>query len=195
MSSSLLGATLRSGTIDILFHLLIINSIIIMEKFDIFTFCPNGVDEVYGVVIDHVTDAPVPTMEGDVETIYESYLCYAQNRLFYFSRFRHVRLMADGVKRVIEDDFTASEPIVEYVVMPKYDERLANWLEQQKMNHRMILIESTLGLSVEQEVAICEAIGKIVSPEENHLHVAFDRHFADKELVDKYNLVYSTIDE
>lgn len=165
-----------------------------MKKLDIFTFRPNGADEVYGVVIDRVNDTSVPTMEGDVETIYECYLCYAQNRLFYFSRFRHVRLMADGVERVIEDDFTASEPIVEYVVMPAYDECLTNWIERQKMNHRMILIESTIGLSVEQEVAICEAIEKIVSPEKKHLHVSFDRHFADKELVDKYNLVYTTID-
>lgn len=165
-----------------------------MNKLDIFTFCPNGVDEIYGVVIDRVNDTPVPTMEGDVETIYECYLCYAQNRLFYLSRFRHVKLTADGVERVIEDDFKPSEPIVEYVVMPAYDDCLANWLEQQRMNRRMILIESTLGLSVEQEVAICEAIGKVVSPEEKHLHVAFDRHFADKELVDKYNLVYTTIE-
>lgn len=166
-----------------------------MEKLDIFTFYPNGVDEVYGVVIDRVNDTRVPTIEGDVETIYECYLCYAQNKLFYYSRFRHVRLMADGVERVIEDDFTASDPIVDYVVMPDYDECLAGWIERHNLNHRMVLIESTLGLSVEQEVAICEAIGKIVSPEENHLHVAFDRHFADKELVDKYNLVYTTIDE
>ena len=166
-----------------------------MNNLDIFTFCPNGVDETYGVVIDRVNDTPVPTMEGDVQTIYECYLCYAQNKMFYLSRLRHVRLMADGVERVIEDDFKHSEPIVEHVVLPDYDTCLTNWIERQKLNRRMILIESTLGLSVEQEVAICEAIGKIVSPEEKHLHVAFDRHFADKELVDKYNLVYTTIDE
>lgn len=158
-----------------------------MEKLNIFEITlPNGVDTALGVVID------VVSIEGDKFDTKTKYLIYCQNRLAYC--IEHKVCVGTDYDTTYYFDNT----VIDYVVLPEYDECLANWREQQKLNHRMILIESALGLSVEQEIAICEAIKgivEIVSPEENHLHVAFDRDFADKELVDKYNLVYTTIDE
>ena len=77
-----------------------------MKKNDVFTFtAPNG-EEVTGAVIDVV------------ETSYYTnlYLCYAQNRLFYI------------FETINEDlyyvEMNVGETIVEYAVLPAYDEAL-----------------------------------------------------------------------
>ena len=162
-----------------------------MKKLDIFKMTlANGIDTAYGVVVDTVR------IDGDELNTKYTHLCYCQNRLFYYiEEVVYCGVEPNTHEAMYETTYKRGNVVVDYVVLPDYDECLTSWIEQHNLNRRMILIESTLGLSAEQEVAICEAIGKIVSPEEKHLHVAFDRHFADKELVDKYNLVYTTIDE
>lgn len=158
-----------------------------MKKLDIFKLTlPNSVDTAIGIVIDVISKEVVE------HTTFEKYLCYSQNRLFYY---HHTITACNCVECTYDEHWAIGETIVDYTILPDYDELLDNWLEEDKMNHRMILIESTLGLTIEQEVAICEAIGKIVTPKEKHLHVTFDRHFADKELCDKYHLQFDTIDE
>ena len=162
-----------------------------MKKLDIFEMTlDNGVDVAYGVVIDTIN-----TVENNFDKKY-THLCYCQNRLFYYiEKLTYRGIESDTHEPMYETTYERGNTVVDYVVLPAYDECLANWIEQHKLNHRMILIESTLGLTVDQEVAICEAIGKIVYPEEKHLHVSFDRHFADRELVEKYNLGYTPFDE
>lgn len=162
-----------------------------MNKLDIFEMTlDNGVDTVVGVVVDTVS------IEGDELDTKYTHLCYCQNRLFYYIEHVEYRgVEPDTHEPMYETTYKRGRTVVDFVVLPDYDECLQGWIERQKMNHRMILLETTSGISIEQEVAICEAIGKIISPEEKHVHIAFDRHFADKELCDKYNLVYTTIDE
>lgn len=162
-----------------------------MKKLDIFEMTlDNGVDTAYGVVIDTVR------IDGDELDTKYTHLCYCQNRLFYYiEEVAYCGVEPDTHEAMYETTYKRGNTVIDYVVLPDYDACLQNWIERQKMNHRMILLETTSGISIEQEVAICEAIGKILSPGEKHTHVMFDRHFADKELCDKYNLVYTTIDE
>ena len=171
-----------------------------MEKGTIFQFtAPNGV-EVTAVVLNVTA-----RIDDCSDRLFCHHICYGQNRIFdYFITYNRVPVVVDRNEfgdditeyQTIVEDSTFGEILVDYCVIPAADEALEKYTtEQDTLNHRMILLETTSGISIEQEVAICEAIGKIISPEEKHVHIAFDRHFADKELCDKYNLVYTTIDE
>ena len=77
-----------------------------MKKNDVFTFTASNGVEVTGAVIDVV------------ETTYFTnlYLCYAQNRLFYI--FETIHEDYDCIERNV------GETIVEYAVLPAYDEAL-----------------------------------------------------------------------
>lgn len=161
-----------------------------MKKLDIFELNLDGGDTVYGVIIDTVK------IEEDGLDVVHTHLCYAQNKLFYYiERVCYCGIDENTHELTYRHTYTRGNTVAENVSLPDYDACLTSWLERQKLNSRMILIESTLGITVEQEVEICEAIGKILSPGEKHLHIRFDRHFADKELVDKYNLKFDAIDE
>lgn len=173
-----------------------------MEKGTIFQVtAPNGV-ELTAVVLN-VTSIFDESSYND--RVHCRHICYAQNRIFeYFVSYEKVSVaigkdeygddIMDEQTVIIDSSF--GETLVGYCVIPTADEALEKYTtKQDKFNYRMILLETTSGISIEQEVAICEAIGKIISPEEKHVHVTFDRHFADKELCDKYNLAYTTIDE
>lgn len=161
-----------------------------MKKLDIFELTLDNGGSAYGVIIDTVS------IDGDELNTKYTHLCYCQNRLFYYiEEVSYCGVDPNTHEAMYETTYKRGKTVVDYTILPDYDERLDNWVEEHKMNHRMVLIESTLGLTIEQEVAICEAIGKIVTPREKHLHVTFDRHFADKELCDKYHLQFDTIDE
>jgi len=173
-----------------------------MKKGTIFQVtAPNGV-EITAVVLNTTSSFDESSYN---DRVHYRHICYAQNRIFeYFVSYERVSVavgrneygddIMDDQTVIIDSSF--GETLVDYCVIPAADEALEKYTtEQDTLNHRMILLETTSGISIEQEVAICEAIGKIISPEEKHVHIAFDRHFADKELCDKYNLVYTTIDE
>ena len=82
-----------------------------MKKNDIFTFtAPNGV-EVTGAVIDVVETTYFTTL----------CLCYAQNRLFYIFETIH----EDYVDRKV------GETIVEYAVLPAYDDAIEEFLKKK----------------------------------------------------------------
>ena len=82
-----------------------------MKKNDVFTFtAPNGT-EVTGAVIDVV------------ETTYFTNLClcYAQNRIFYIFETIH----EDYVDRKV------GETIVEYAILPAYDDAIEEFLKKK----------------------------------------------------------------
>jgi len=71
-----------------------------MKKNEIFTFtAPNGV-EVTAVVIDCLGTCNFEEVE-DSKHWDEKYLCYAQNRLFYYTEWTQI-------DKVIDDDFVPS---------------------------------------------------------------------------------------
>lgn len=81
-----------------------------MKKNDVFTFtAPNGV-EVTGVVLHR-----------DNIEIRNIYLCYAQNRLF-IGYTDNQWVDVNGHKERIETPFKVKEVIVDYAVLPDYDE-------------------------------------------------------------------------
>ena len=171
-----------------------------MEKGTIFQFtAPNGA-EVTAVVLNVTT-----RIDDCSDRLFCHHICYGQNRVFdYFITYNQVPVAVDRDEfgddiienQTVIEDSAFGEVLVDYCIIPGADDALEKYTtEQNTLNRRMILLETTSGISVEQEIAICEAIGKTISPSEKHVHVMFDRHFADKELCDKYNLVYPTIDE
>lgn len=84
-----------------------------MKKNDIFTFTtPNGVEVTAAVLDKRITENSI------VFTKY-LYLCYAQNRLFYYVE----KYYPDIDKTEKEMD----KIIVDYAVFPDYDEALNNY--------------------------------------------------------------------
>ena len=93
-----------------------------MNKNDIFEFtAPNGI-EVVAVCLD-VTHS-YQCGEG---TFYYEYLCYAQNRLFIGSTYTVYD--ENGEKKELE--FTQDRIVVEYCILPYYDEELKNYSPDQ----------------------------------------------------------------
>ena len=88
-----------------------------MKKNDVFTFtAPNGA-EVTAVCLD-VTHS----YQCGEDTWYYEYLCYAQNRLFIGAAYTGFE--DDEYK---EYDFTQERVVVNYAILPDYDELLARY--------------------------------------------------------------------
>jgi hypothetical protein len=88
-----------------------------MKKNDIFTFtAPNG-EEVTGVVLNNSWD--------DVHAA-NVYLCYAQNRLFAATT-SNQWIDRDGRKIRVESPIEIREILVDYAILPDYDELLARY--------------------------------------------------------------------
>lgn len=84
-----------------------------MRKNDIFTFtAPNGA-EVIAVVLDKQLKR-----DDCILTIHQ-HLCYAQNRLFYYIE----KYFPD----VDKTEYEIGNTIVDYVIIPDYDELLARY--------------------------------------------------------------------
>lgn len=162
-----------------------------MSKGTVFEFDTTNGGKAIGIVVDTID------IDGDAAFEYTStYLCYSQNRLFYLivsNKYAGIDPETHDAAYYVEHK--VGNTVIEYVILPEYDEAIAHYEEEQSFNHRMILIESTSGITVEQEVKICEAISNIVGDNNKHVHIMFDRHFADKELCDKYNLVYTELED
>ena len=88
-----------------------------MKKNDIFTFMsPNGV-EVTAVCLDITYN-----YQSGENTWYYEYLCYTQNRLFIGATYT---VYEDDEYR--ELDFTQERVVVNYAILPDYDELLARY--------------------------------------------------------------------
>lgn len=84
-----------------------------MKKNDVFTFtAPNRV-EVTAVALYAVT------MFDGITFIGNKWICYAQNRLFTMMDYK------EGIKKYEEPEY--DEVIVDYAVLPDYDELLARY--------------------------------------------------------------------
>ena len=84
-----------------------------MKKNDVFTFtAPNGV-EVAAVVIAIISNSKYQTIT----------LCYAQNRLFTY--YEHIAY--DAETGDAESDYSYGEVVVDYAILPDYDEMLARY--------------------------------------------------------------------
>jgi len=84
-----------------------------MKKNDIFTFtAPNGVEET-AVVVAIISSSRYQTVA----------LCYSQNRLFTF--YEHIAYDVESGEA--ESDYSYGEILVEYAVLPDYDELLARY--------------------------------------------------------------------
>ena len=106
-----------------------------MEKNDVFTFtAPNGA-EVTGVCLDLIRS----TYESNVW--YVTYLCYAQNRLFTIKEERGTVPVAVDIDEFGDDVFEEQEyvtqnygeVIVDYAILPDYDEQLEDYYHQQDL--------------------------------------------------------------
>lgn len=90
-----------------------------MEKNDIFTFTTSDGVEVTAVVLDKQL-----RRDDCILTIYW-YLCYAQNRLFYYIE----KYFPD----VDKTEYEMGNTIVDHVVIPDYDAILENYQHQIDM--------------------------------------------------------------
>lgn len=108
-----------------------------MKKNDVFTFtAPNGVG-VTGVVVDIVAYKEEDRWDG---SYYDKYLCYAQNRLFYYSYlYGHSKAFIgdDGYKSFYEekdlDEWVVGKILVDYVVIPELDNLLEDYQHKLDM--------------------------------------------------------------
>ena len=88
-----------------------------MEKHDIFQFtAPNGV-KVIGVVLDKI--AYKCYMSWHITT----FLCYAQNRLFTYLKKEDTNCNGFVIETIYEYD----KVVVDYAILPDYDEVLNNY--------------------------------------------------------------------
>ena len=88
-----------------------------MKKNDVFTFtAPNGVE---------VTAVVVAIIGGyeDEWAVYNSFLCYAQNRLFKYTE----RYVWDEHDKEPTGYPAGSVVLVDYAILPDYDEMLARY--------------------------------------------------------------------
>ena len=97
-----------------------------MKKNDVFTFtAPNGV-EVTAVCLDITY-----SYQCGEDTWYYEYLCYAQNRLFIGATYKVYE--EDSYKEL---DFTQERVVVDYAILPDYDDMLEAY-----SNHQVTLAE------------------------------------------------------
>jgi hypothetical protein len=102
-----------------------------MKKNDIFTFtAPNGV-EVTAVVLDVVEEHSEDPEDG---SFYDKYLCYAQNRLFYYEHlYGHAKKFIGYDEQGTYydekdlDEWNLEKVIVDYAVLPDYDRMLERY--------------------------------------------------------------------
>lgn len=116
-----------------------------MEKNQIFEFKSlNGVD-ITAVVLDIM--APEFYQVPESKTWIKRYLCYAQNRLFYYMEIREVKLIIDkdykpqdnedyfyalaAHSHEVEYNNTAEDILVDYCVFPDYDSMLESYLSKK----------------------------------------------------------------
>ena len=86
-----------------------------MNKNEIFTFiAPSNGAEVDAIVLDKSASFDAFT---DISTV--MYLCYAQNRLFYY--YECTNCLTGETKEMV------GKPIVDYCILPDYDELLARY--------------------------------------------------------------------
>lgn len=87
-----------------------------MKKNDVFTFtAPNGV-EVTGVVVDVLRD----------DKYQKWWLCYAQNRLFYY----WCHLQEDYETSELDACYSYGGVAVDYAILPDYDRLLEDYFHQ-----------------------------------------------------------------
>jgi len=102
-----------------------------MKRNDIFTFtAPNGV-EVTAVCLDVLTPDYCQTPES--ETWLTKYLCYAQNKVFYYQECREI-------KKIIDDDYqsylyTLEEEDIDYYYALKYHSH-----KKESITHDVIIL-------------------------------------------------------
>ncbi len=90
-----------------------------MKKNDIFTFTASNVVEVTGVVIDIIGE-DAPCYENKYR-FWSHYMCYAQNRLFYYSESWDVPTIE--VPNPVKTGYVG-DIIVDYCILPEYDKML-----------------------------------------------------------------------
>lgn len=110
-----------------------------MEKHDVFEFtAPNGA-EVIAVCLSHLSSRELQGLGFPVECVY---LCYAQNRLFTYFVDYIQEPCAVGVDEYGDDiiDYQMcitnsyyGEVIVDYAILPDYDEMLKNYSPEQNV--------------------------------------------------------------
>lgn len=96
-----------------------------MNENGIFTFTASNGTEVTGVVVDVVAYKEEDPWDG---SYYDKYLCYAQNRLFYYSYlYGHSKAFIgdDGYESFYEekdlDEWVVGKTLVDYAILPEYD--------------------------------------------------------------------------
>ena len=106
-----------------------------MEKHDIFQFtAPNGV-KVIGAVIEEIKR----NYNENTDQLFTQFLCYAQNRLFTYNIVYSTVTVAVGQNEFGDDVFeeqqvaddSFGEVLVDYCILPDYDEVLKNYHPDQ----------------------------------------------------------------
>ena len=94
-----------------------------MRKNDIFTFtAPNGV-EVQAIVVDETHVYHLPNEDARLHT----YLCYGQNRLFYYAWLEGFIRHTPEEKCWEASEYSYVNKLVDYCILPNYDELLARY--------------------------------------------------------------------
>lgn len=79
-----------------------------MKKNEVFKFTASNGVEVTAVVVDVLE--PITDQVPDETMVITKHLCYAQNRLFYYD-------VVNSIKKVIDEDFEASEDMDYYYAL------------------------------------------------------------------------------
>ena len=92
-----------------------------MERGSIFEFYVNGAT-VRAVCIDIADRQDYYDDSG-----YKSYLCYAQNRLFYYIEYFTVKYNEDSLEPECTSTWELGNILVDYCVIPEFDEILKSF--------------------------------------------------------------------
>lgn len=90
-----------------------------MQKGDIFEFTADNGVSVRAICLDRVDRQDYYDGSG-----YESYLCYAQNRLFYYIQNFTVEYNEDSLEPECTSTWELGNTLVDYCVIPEWDEVL-----------------------------------------------------------------------
>lgn len=94
-----------------------------MERGEIFEFINDNGTTIKAVCLSQSTRTGDTIEDGD----YNSYVCYAQNKLFYIIQTFHVEWMSDSPVPNVTEEWEEGNTLVNYCLIPEFDEILKNY--------------------------------------------------------------------
>lgn len=135
-----------------------------------------------------VVDKIYITDDSFKEKTTDIYLCYGNHSLFYYIINSENQGFDENHNPIVSEECIVGKTLINNITVDAYEKAISDWLEEQEITYRMILIKSKKFITFDQELAINNAITKIIATPGNVVHIKFDRNFASNELVKEFNL-------